>query len=172
MSSHWEVLDVAEKILIDSETLQNRFYALSRQFHPDRFMQATAEQKQFSQERTAQINEAYSTLKDFYAAVEYLLKIKNVPETNKNQMPMELSEAFFEVQELLEDRENNQAAITSMEKDLEDRMTQNENQLKALAQQWDQTQSPDLLKKIREKFDLYRYIRSMQRNLTKAGAHG
>jgi molecular chaperone HscB len=170
--NYWEVLGVPEKILIDAEILQNRFYTLSRKFHPDRFMQASADQKQLSQEWSAQLNEAYNTLKDFYATIEYLLKTKNVPETGKNQMPMELSEAFFEIQELLEDRTGNQVAISKMEKDLEERMLQNENQLKTLAKQWDESPAPETLKNIREKFDLYRYIRSMQRNLMKVGTHG
>ncbi len=159
--NYFATFGLSEKLLTDPGELQKIFYVKSRNYHPDRFVSASNEQKKLSALWSAQLNEAYNTLKDFHQSINYLLTLKNIPGTEKNQMPVELSEAYFEAQE--------SGNTIALEKQIDEKLNQNESELKALAAQWDQTQKIDILRQIREKFDFYRYISSMKRNL--AGIH-
>src|SRR3989449_6996564 len=45
-------------------SLDERFRALARKLHPDRFARATAQERRYSLEQTTRLNDAYKTLKD------------------------------------------------------------------------------------------------------------
>lgn len=57
--------------------LEQRYRALSRQFHPDYFYNASAAERRVSLERSSYLNDAYRTLKNPVARIEYLLKLEN-----------------------------------------------------------------------------------------------
>ena len=77
--------------------LDDRFRALSRKLHPDRFARATAQERRFSLEQTTLLNDAYKTLKDPVRRAEHLLALRGVSGDPK------MSPAFLE--ETLDDRE-------------------------------------------------------------------
>src|SRR5262245_27550044 len=56
--------------------LEQRYRALSRQFHPDYFYNASAAERRASLERSSYLNDAYRTLKNPVARIEYLLKLE------------------------------------------------------------------------------------------------
>jgi molecular chaperone HscB len=64
------------KLRIDIADLEQRYRALSRQFHPDYFYNASAAERRQSLERSSYLNDAYRTLKNPIARVEYLLKVE------------------------------------------------------------------------------------------------
>ena len=61
--------------------LEQRYRALSRQFHPDYFYNASAAERRQSLERSSYLNDAYRTLKNPIGRVEYLLKIEGVSQS-------------------------------------------------------------------------------------------
>jgi|SRR3954469_23857236 molecular chaperone HscB len=85
--------------------LDDKFRALSRKLHPDRFARATPQERRYSLEQTTILNEAYKTLKDPVRRAEHLLKLRGV-----NGEP-KMSPEFLE--ETLEDREKLLEAKTS-----------------------------------------------------------
>src|SRR5947209_7480178 len=87
--------------------LDDKFRALSRKLHPDRFARATPQERRYSLEQTTLLNEAYKTLKDPVRRAEHLLRLRGV-----NGEP-KMSPAFLE--ETLEDRERLLEAKTSGE---------------------------------------------------------
>src|SRR4051812_50218813 len=48
----------------EPESLDEKFRALSRKLHPDRFARATPQERRYSLEQTTLLNDAYKTLKD------------------------------------------------------------------------------------------------------------
>src|SRR5437763_11326780 len=58
--------------------LDERFRALSRKLHPDRFARATPQERRHSLEQTTRLNEAYRTLKDPVRRAEHLLQLRGV----------------------------------------------------------------------------------------------
>jgi molecular chaperone HscB len=77
--------------------LDDRFRALSRKLHPDRFARATAQERRYSLEQTTLLNEAYKTLKDPVRRAEHLLALRGIKGDPK------MSPEFLE--QTLEDRE-------------------------------------------------------------------
>ena len=81
----------------EPQGLDEKFRALSRQWHPDRFARATAPERRKALEQTTLINDAYKTLKDAVRRAEHLLQLRGVKGEPK------MSPEFLE--QTLEDRE-------------------------------------------------------------------
>jgi molecular chaperone HscB len=94
-----------QKLLIDLATLEQRFHSLSWKLHPDHFARAAEDERQLSLELTSQLNDAYRTLRDPVARVEYLLSLSGMRKEGqkKQQAPPELLEEVFELNESLDE---------------------------------------------------------------------
>ena len=73
---YFAFLGVPRRLNLDAADLEQRFRALSRQFHPDYFYNATPNERRASLERSSYLNDAYRTLKNPIARVEYLLGLE------------------------------------------------------------------------------------------------
>jgi molecular chaperone HscB len=73
---YFAFLGVPRKLNLDAADLEQRFRTLSRQFHPDYFYNATPAERRASLERSSYLNDAYRTLKNPIARVEYLLGLE------------------------------------------------------------------------------------------------
>ena len=73
---YFAFLGVPRKLNLDAADLEQRFRALSRQFHPDYFYNATPVERRASLERSSYLNDAYRTLRNPSARVEYLLGLE------------------------------------------------------------------------------------------------
>lgn len=148
MADYFALFERPRRLVLDTAALETDFYRLSRQWHPDRFARASAEEKQRSLEMTSQLNDAYRTLKDPIARTEYLLSLEGKPiERDKNadakQIPADLLEEVFELNMQLEEmraggddpgvRAELERARVNFEKQLDDAGAQ----LQALWIEWD-----------------------------------
>jgi molecular chaperone HscB len=117
---YFAFLGVPRKLNLDAADLEQRFRALSRQFHPDYFYNATPNERRASLERSSYLNDAYRTLKNPIARVEYLLGLEgfsarppgnNVNDTNADnadnltaaKVPAALLEEVFALNEELDE---------------------------------------------------------------------
>ncbi len=98
---YYDALGLEPKLALDPEDLKNRFYQRSRQWHPDRFSRASAEERQKSLEMTAILNDAFRTLRDPVGRAQYFLQQKGI-ELSKDAPP-ELLEEVFELNMALEE---------------------------------------------------------------------
>jgi molecular chaperone HscB len=73
---YFSFLGVPRKLNVDGPDLEERFRTLSRQFHPDYFYNASPAERRASLERSSYLNDAYRTLKNPTARVEYLLGLE------------------------------------------------------------------------------------------------
>jgi molecular chaperone HscB len=93
------------KLSVNAETLQKRFYELSRQWHPDRFTRKSASEQVQALEATAILNDGYRTLRDPVKRAEYLLTEEGFPiaEQRSKDVPPELLEEVFDLNMALEE---------------------------------------------------------------------
>jgi len=70
-------LGLSRKLGVDTADLEQRYRALSRQFHPDYFYNAPPAERRASLERSSYLNDAYRTLKKPLSRIEYLLKLES-----------------------------------------------------------------------------------------------
>jgi molecular chaperone HscB len=94
------------RLRLDMKDLDHRFRALSRLFHPDYFHNATPTERLASLERSSYLNDAFRTLRDPMARLEYLLKLEGfTPKESRDattKVPQGLLEEVFELNEELE----------------------------------------------------------------------
>jgi len=73
--NYFQLFEIEQSVLIDYGELEKRYLELQKEFHPDKYANATDQEKRLSLQITSYINEAYNTLKDDYLKSLYLLKI-------------------------------------------------------------------------------------------------
>ncbi|HEY4360889.1 MAG TPA: Fe-S protein assembly co-chaperone HscB [Bryobacteraceae bacterium] len=106
---YYEAFGLEPKLALDLNDLQKRFYERSRQWHPDKFSRAGAEEQQKALDMTAILNDAFRTLKNPVTRAEYFLKQKQVEFAK--EAPTELLEEVFELNMALEElREGDDSA--------------------------------------------------------------
>src|SRR5260370_38103145 len=93
------------KLWIEMPGFEKKFLELSWKLHPDKFVNASAEEQELSLRRSSELNDAYRVLRDPVARVEYLLEIEGMRKEgeHKQQAPPELLEEVFELNTSLAD---------------------------------------------------------------------
>jgi len=91
----------------DQDLVKKNYYANSKKYHPDRFMQADAKTKIEALQQSALNNEAYTTFQDPMLTFAHLLRIKGLllPD-EKYQLPSSFLMEVMDLNEQLSDWEN------------------------------------------------------------------
>ena len=102
---YFEFFEIPRQLTIDAKDLEKRFYALSRQLHPDLFSRKSAREQEYSLEASAILNDAYRVLKDPIARSLYVLKHEGFEtgEQSTKDVPPELLEEVFDLNMALEE---------------------------------------------------------------------
>lgn len=88
-SNFFELFNVPVSYEVDLDLVQQRYRELQKVVHPDKFVNATAQEKRISMQQTSWINEALNTLKQPVERACYLLKIKGVDVNLENETTMD-----------------------------------------------------------------------------------
>ncbi len=95
-------LGLPPKLTIDLPALERLYHDLSRRVHPDRFASANSKVRSASLRATALLTRSYRTLKDPVARGLCWLELKGQKLADNNkQVPSDLAELVFDVQEQL-----------------------------------------------------------------------
>jgi molecular chaperone HscB len=144
-------LGLPRKLNLDMADLEQRYRALSRQFHPDYFYNAPPAERRASLERSSYLNDAYRTLRHPTARIEYLLKLEGlgghaVQDTVTHVPPSLLEEVFALNEELDEIRamrergtapEQLKIRLERARQPIEARRADHEAGLRQLTLEWD-----------------------------------
>ncbi len=169
-SNYFDFFGLPHKLNLDSRDLEKRFYALSKQWHPDRFVRATPAERRTSEEASAILNDGYRTLREPIARAEYLLKENgfDIGEQKSNNVPPELLEEVFELNMALEEIESSKAQLSEARdrfltmRDELDRDLQNEFVA------YDAAEERGVLERIRGLLNRRRYVRNLVNQVEKA----
>ena len=104
-ADYFAFFGLPQKLTIDLPALEQRFHSLSWKLHPDHFARASEAERQLSLDRSSELNDAYRTLRDPIARVEYLLGLAGMRKEGqkKQQAPPELLEEVFDLNESLDE---------------------------------------------------------------------
>ena len=104
-ADYFSFFGLPQKLTLNLETLEQQFHSLSWKLHPDHFARAAEDERQLSLDLSSQLNDAYRTLRDPVARVEYLLSLYGLRKEGqkKQQAPPELLEEVFELNESLDE---------------------------------------------------------------------
>ncbi len=92
--TYFELFGLEPGFELDLEDLAARYRDLQRAVHPDRFANATDQERRLSVQQAAQINEAYQTLRSPLSRARYLLQLQGIAldDTDTAMDPMFLME--------------------------------------------------------------------------------
>jgi molecular chaperone HscB len=76
---HFARLDLEPRFDLETAAIEARYFALQRQFHPDRFAAKSARERALSLRHATALNEAYRVLKDPLGRAEHLLALAGRP---------------------------------------------------------------------------------------------
>ena len=86
--NHFELLGLPVAYDVDQERLTTCYRELQNSVHPDRYANASGQERRLSMQRAAQINDAYNTLKDPLRRAIYMLELAGVDPADAER-PME-----------------------------------------------------------------------------------
>jgi molecular chaperone HscB len=150
---YFAFVGLPRKLNLDVAALERRFRALSRQFHPDYFCNASAAERRASLEHSSYLNDAYRTLQQPAARIAYLLEIEGAgsgaerPNAAGGRVPAALLEEVFALNEQLEEardmrergapREAWLECLRRARRPIEEKRLEHERQLQELSARWD-----------------------------------
>ena len=151
---YFTCLGLPRLLTIDTQNLENKFYEMSRSFHPDFYQTKTDTERGISLENSALLNAAYRTLKDPILRAEYLVQLEaGAVKEIRNQPPADLFEEILSLQDDLEefraaagqpsaDLTALRAKLQTDRETLEQRQRDMESRLFGLFEAWDSLQRP------------------------------
>src|SRR3954452_6248995 len=174
-ADYFRFFGLPRKLNVDAADLEQRFRTLSRQFHPDYFYNATPAERRASLEQSSYLNDAYRTLRQPISRIEYLLNLEGMapsgPAEAARQVPPALLEEVFALNEELDEirelrgtgapTQEWRARLERARQPIEAKRIDHEQQLQALAGQWDAGGGPDVLKALRDRFLERNYIHNL-----------
>ncbi len=186
-ADYFSVFDLPRKLWIEMTALEQKFLQLSWKLHPDNFVNATEEEQELSLKRSSELNDAYRTLKDPVARVEYLLAIEGERKEGekKQQAPPELLEEVFELNESLDELREAKSAgaevaalksrLQSAEKNFGEKLSEVDAQMQLTAKDWDaaldngadDTTRKKIMARLNEHLNRRSYIRNLVLNVAK-----
>lgn len=95
------VMHVPRRPWLDPESLKQTFFTLSATLHPDRAHSAREADKQQSQDRFTELNEAYQRLRDPKTRLQHLLELETgAPAIQVQRVPADLMEMGMSIGQL------------------------------------------------------------------------
>jgi molecular chaperone HscB len=184
---HFSLFGLPRKLWIEMSALEKKFLELSWKLHPDKFVNASAEEQELSLRRSSELNDAYRVLRDPVARVEYLLELEGTRKEgeHKQQAPPELLEEVFELNESLDELRDAKASGSNLaslksrleaeEKNFQEKLGEVDAQLQDTAKQWDaaiDTNASDsdrkaIMVRLNELLNRRSYIRNLVTNVQK-----
>jgi len=158
---YFEFLDLPRNLAIDGKDLEKRFYALSRQLHPDLHSRKSPAEREQAEESTAVLNDAYRTLREPIARAEYLLKLEgfDIGEQTTKDVPPELLEEVFELNMALEEADVEQ--LESARQRFEGMRIELDSELEQAFARWDATRDREALTGVRGLLNRRKYITNL-----------
>ena len=163
----FEALGLEPSLSVDADDLKKRFYQRSRQWHPDRFGRASAEDQAKALEMTAALNDAFRTLRDPVARAEYFLHESGM-DLSKKEVPPELLEEVFELNMALEEVRGGDASARAQLESAELRFRTMLQEIDAsLTSLFERPQSQPMLEELRQTLNRRKYVTNLVRDVEK-----
>lgn len=167
MTDYFELFGIPRSLNLSTDMLQQRFYELSRELHPDRFMRRPEAERQQALDRSSELNDAYRTLKDPLKRVQYVLSREgfDIGEQRSKDVPPELLEEVFELNMALEEMRSGDDSVRpqleSAAANFTGMLVGVDRQLQDLFAKYDQSPSRDTLSEIRGVLNRRKYIQNL-----------
>jgi molecular chaperone HscB len=175
-NNYFELYGLPVSFYPDQATVKNKYYELSRQYHPDKHVQAGDEASEAALRMSAMNNDAYKTLKSQDEVMAYILKLNGVLEDEeKYNLPQEFLIEMMDINEIVSECEANSSDLT-VRRRADDAMKE---QMEKWAVDTDKLtdrfengeQAPELLLKIKDQYFRKKYLLRIQERINSFAPH-
>ena len=169
VSNYFDLFELPMSFDIEKKSLTSLYYKLSRQWHPDRFSTASAEEQEKAMTMSAEINKGYKVLQNPNLRVHHILQcLDAAPEEGKDKMSQEFLMEMMDLNEAIMDYKMDPSDDT--EKALGAQIiayeTEWRQELDAAIVGFDfNAPAPDKLLAIKEYYLKSKYLRRLQDNI-------
>jgi molecular chaperone HscB len=119
--NYFELFEIPIQLQVDKSTLPPKYFALSRKYHPDFFVNSSDDEKAHVLERSALLNKAFKTFQDPGATIKYVLQLKNLlEEEEKYELPAGFLTQVMEINEQLMDKSDDPAIRSRLQSAIDD----------------------------------------------------
>ncbi len=164
-SDYYALFGLEPKLCLDANDLQQRFYRISREMHPDRYQTSTRAERAIAEETTARLNDAYRILRDPVARAEYFLRRRGLETPGGRRAPAALLEEVFEMNEALEEFRSGDASarerLAEARRKLKSSLAETDASVQRLSEDYDSRGAEDALTAIRAELDRRKYIQNL-----------
>jgi molecular chaperone HscB len=160
--NYFELFGLESGFQLDEAMLARRYRELQRVIHPDRYANATEQERRLSIQGASLINQAFETLKDPLARAEYLLTLQGMalhaPQETTQDMDflmqqMELREELAEIRQ----QPDPYAAVSDLSNRIDDKLQELVEQLATRFE----SATPEQLEEAREILRKLRFLRKL-----------
>jgi len=146
--NYFELFEIPVSYDVDVNQLQHRYRDLQKAVHPDKYANASSQERRISMQQTSLINQALHTLKHPVERAVYLLQLKGIDFTMDNETTMDAAFLMeqMEMREKLESMRQQQDPLT----ELDIMRTDARSKMSALAEKFKQAYQSDELDDARE----------------------
>lgn len=119
-ASHFERLGLPRRFRLDAAAMERNYLRRSRAMHPDFHQLAAGAQRRASTELSAQLNDAYATLRDPFRRAEYLLQLEGGPtaaeaKATASEFLEEMLELRMQIAAAQTERDSHSEALANLE---------------------------------------------------------
>ena len=108
--NYFDWFELSPGFFPDQALLKKKYYALSRQYHPDFYVQQGEAAKLEAEEKLQEVNKAYATLSNPVKTMAYLLQeTVGLPEDEKFTLPPDFLMEMMELNEAMQEAETEEA---------------------------------------------------------------
>ncbi len=144
--TYFEFYNLPLSFKVDEALLKKKFYALSREYHPDFYANESQEKQDEILELSTLNNKAYKVLSDPIKRIEYILEIHGMlAEGDKYILPQDFLMDMMDVNEALMDMEFDPDAgrLLTISSEIDELEASLFDELKLLTEEYDAKTNPD-----------------------------
>jgi molecular chaperone HscB len=167
VSDYFEIFGIPRRLNLPVDDLQQRYYRLSRELHPDRFMNKPPAEQERALDMSSALNDARRTLQDPIQRANYLLSLEgfDIGEQKSKDVPPELLEEVFELNMALEEMrggdDSARPQLEQAEANFGKMMSDVDTRLHALFEKYDGAPQRETLSEIRGVLNRRKYIQNL-----------
>lgn len=142
--NHFELYNIPISFLPDQRKLKQKFYELSRKYHPDFYTQENEAEQSEVLELTSQVNKAYKIFQNKDETIKYVLQLKGLlEEEEKYPLPPDFLMDMMELNEQLTDAkmEEDASVISRLKETIEDKEIEIYTPVKCIIEQYNESRT-------------------------------
>ncbi len=171
--SYFEFYELPLSFKVDEAQLKKKFYALSKEYHPDFHANETQEKQDEILELSTLNNKAYKVLSDPLKRIEYILELHDMlAEGDKYALPQDFLMDMMDVNEALMDMEfdPDPGRLMTISSEVDQLEASLFDELKQLTDEFDAKNNPDtnsILLKIKDIWYRQKYLMRIRTSMKK-----